>query len=71
MHNYQMITLNGIIISFASPNDLVTLWSIIVRDGWVVTPEDFVPYHAIAHIKLMPPPKPENGPKIVPFLNRG
>jgi hypothetical protein len=70
LYAYRITTLNGIIIDITSPNEMVTLWSIIVRDGWVVTPEDFIPYHALASIKALPPPKAE-GPKVVPFLNRG
>lgn len=70
LHSYRITTLNGLIVDIGTPHDLITLWSIIVRDGWLVTPEDFIPYHALAHIKALPPEKPDNGPKVVPFLNR-
>jgi hypothetical protein len=70
LHNYRILTLNGLIIDISSPNDLVTMWTLIVRDGWVVTPNDFIPYHALAHIQLLPPTEAGARPKIVPFLNR-
>lgn len=58
LYNYRIITLAGRIFDVGSANDWVAFWSVIKRDGYMVAPKGFVPYHAINSIEPLDTPVP-------------
>lgn len=50
MYKYRVRSLNGEVWDFGSPWEWTVFWSLVKRDGYLVTTKGFMPYHSIATI---------------------
>lgn len=69
LYSYRVTALNGQWFDIASPYEWTLLWSMIVRDGYVLSAEVFVPYHAIATLVVKNEAVPEPGKNVVHLVH--
>lgn len=58
--SFRLITINGIVIDFQSPNSLEAMWILIKGDGYFQAlmadnPVKRIPFHAIASLEYITP----------------
>lgn len=56
---FRLITVNGIVVDFQSPNSLEAMWTLIRGDGCFQTvsndgkPSRYIPFHAVASVEYL------------------
>lgn len=66
MHKYRVRALNGECWDFMSPWEWTVFWSLVKRDGYLVTSKGFMPYHAIATLIPLEDSAPATVLQLVP-----